>query len=68
MLVAFGRSSVVDEVIEGTSGHTTARMTARIEVIVRVSGRRFWTVEQNLMMLCDALGPGGSLRSAMEHQ
>lgn len=54
------------EVAEGASGHTTARMTGRIEVIARVSGRRFWSVEQKLMMLRDAFGPGGSVRSAME--
>ncbi|WP_230206668.1 transposase [Novosphingobium sp. Gsoil 351] len=41
-------------------------MTSRIEVIARVSGRRFWTVEQKLMMLRDAFGPGGSVRLAME--
>lgn len=41
-------------------------MTSRIEVIARVSGRRFWSVEQKLMMLRDAFGPGGSVRSAME--
>lgn len=41
-------------------------MTSRIEVIARVSGRRFWTVEQKLAMLRDAFGPGGSVRSAME--
>lgn len=41
-------------------------MTGRIEVIARVSGRRFWTVEQKLTMLRDAFGPGGSVRTAME--
>lgn len=41
-------------------------MSGRIEVIARVSGRRFWTVEQKLAMLRDAFGPGGSVRSAME--
>ncbi|MEH6759117.1 MAG: transposase [Parasphingorhabdus sp.] len=41
-------------------------MTGRIEVIARVSGRRFWTVEQKLAMLRDAFGPGGSVREAME--
>ena len=50
------------EVIEGPSG----RMTGRFEVIARVSGRRFWTVEQKLAILRDAFGPGGSVRSAME--
>lgn len=41
-------------------------MTGRIEVIARVSGRRFWTVEQKLAMLRDAFAPGGSVRSAVE--
>ena len=54
------------EVIEGPTSHTSGRMTGRIEVIARVSGRRFWTVEQKLAMLRDAFGPGGSVRSAME--
>lgn len=48
------------------SGHTSSRMSGRIEVIARVSGRRFWSVEQKLAMLRDAFGPGGSVRSAME--
>lgn len=54
------------EVVGDESGHTSSRMTGRIEVIARVSGRRFWTVEQKLTMLRDAFGPGGSVRSAME--
>lgn len=54
------------EVIEGPTSLTSGRMTGRIEVIARVSGRRFWTVEQKLAMLRDAFGPGGSVRSAME--
>jgi len=67
MFVVFGRSSVVDdEAGTDTSGHTSTRMTGRIEVIARVSGRRFWTVEQKLAMLRDAFGPGGSVREAME--
>ncbi len=35
-------------------------------LIARVSGRRYWSVEQKLAMLRDAFGPGGSVRSAME--
>ena len=41
-------------------------MTGRIEVIARVSGRRYWSVDQKLAMLRDAFGPCGSVRSAME--
>lgn len=41
-------------------------MTSRIEVVARVSGRRYWTVEQKLGMLRDAFGSGGSVRAAIE--
>lgn len=52
--------------MEEATGHTSARMTGRIDVIGRVSGRRFWTVEQKLAILRDAFGPGGSVRVAIE--
>ena len=55
-----------DEVGADASGHTSSRMSGRIEIIARVSGRRYWSVEQKLTMLHDAFGPGGSVRSAME--
>lgn len=48
------------------SGHTTGRMSSRITVIDRVSGRRYWTVEQKLSMLRDAFGSGGGVRRAMD--
>jgi len=35
-------------------------------VINRVSGRRYWSVEQKLSMLRDAFGPGGGVRRAMD--
>lgn len=54
------------EVGADVSGHTSSCMSGRIEVITRVSGRRFWSVEQKLSMLRDAFGPGGSVRSAMD--
>jgi len=57
---------VDEEVVADASGHTSSRMSSRIEVIARVSGRRYWSVEQKLTMLRDAFGPGGSVRSAME--
>ena len=44
----------------------TGRMSSRITVIDRVSGRRYWTVEQKLAMLRDAFGPGGCVRRAMD--
>lgn len=50
----------------GASSHTSGRMTGRIEVVGRVSGRRRWTVEQKLAILRDGFGPGGSVRDACE--
>jgi transposase len=58
--------AVSDEVIDGASSHTTGRMSGRIEVVARVSGRRHWTVEQKLMILRDAFGPNGSVRDTVE--
>lgn len=49
---------------DGASSHTSGRMTGRIEVVGRVSGRRRWTVEQKLAILRDGFGPGGSVRDA----
>lgn len=49
---------------DGASSHTSGRMTCRIEVVGRVSGRRRWTVEQKLSILRDGFGPGGSVRAA----
>ena len=42
------------------------RMSSRITVIGRVSGRRYWTVEQKMAMLRDAFGSGGCVRTAMD--
>ena len=53
-------SEQVIEVSAGDpTGHMTGRMSSLITVIDRVSGRRYWTVEQKLAMLRDAFGPGG---------
>jgi transposase len=57
---------VSDEFDGDVSSHTTSPMTGRIEVVSRVSGRRYWTVEQKLRILRDAFGPGGSRQGAME--
>lgn len=51
---------------QDTSSHMSDRMTTRIEVVGRVSGRRRWTVEQKLAILRDAFGCEGSVRSACE--
>lgn len=67
MLMLFVGSVGVDgEVLEGASSHTTGRMSGRVQVIARVSGRRISTVEQKLAILRDAFGPGGSMRGACE--
>ena len=59
-----------DQVVEvsagDATGNTTGRMSGRITVIDRVSGRRYWTVEQKLSMLRDAFGAGGCVRAAMD--
>lgn len=44
----------------------SSRMTGRVEIVGRVSGRRRWTVEQKLAILRDAFGPDGTVRSACE--
>lgn len=41
-------------------------MTGRMTVIARVSGRRYWTVDQKMAMLRDAFGSGGGVQSTME--
>lgn len=48
------------------STHTSGRMTTRIEVAARVSGRRRWTLEEKLAVVRDAFGPSGSVREACE--
>ena len=57
---------VTTDLHTGATSHTTDRMTGRIEVVGRVSGRRRWTTEQKLAILHDAFGPDGSLRVARE--
>ena len=51
---------------EATTSNTSGRMTGRIEVVARASGRRYWTVDQKLGMLRDAFGSGGSVRAAID--
>ena len=59
-----------DEIEDSVSGaattHTSGRMSGRIEIVSRVSGRRRWTVEQKLAVLRDAFGPEGCVRAACE--
>ena len=51
---------------DGATSHTSGRMTGRIELVGRVSGRRRWTTEQKLAILRDGFGPGGSVRDDCE--
>lgn len=53
-------------IIEGSSVDPTSHTSGRMTVIARVSGRRLWTVDQKLLMLRDAFGSGGGVRTAME--
>lgn len=61
---------MLDEIEDSASGaattHMSGRMSSRIEVVSRVSGRRRWTVEQKLVALRDAFGPEGCVRTACE--
>ena len=57
---------MLEQVIEALPGDVTGRMSSRIAVIDRVSGRRYWTVEQKMAMLRDAFGSGGCVRTAMD--
>ena len=67
MIAAYGLERFVsDVIIERSLGDTTSHMTGRMTVIARVSGRRLWMVDQKLLMLRDAFGSDGGVRTAME--
>jgi transposase len=67
MIAAHGLERFVsDVIIEGSSVDTTCHTSGRMTVIARVSERRLWTVDQKLLMLRDAFGSGGGVRTAME--
>jgi transposase len=57
---------IIEGSLEDTTSHTSGRMTGRMTVIARVSGRRLWTVDQKLLMLRDAFGSVGCVRTAIE--
>lgn len=57
---------IEDSASERASSHTSNRMSSRIEVVSRVSGRRRCTVDQKLAVLRDAFGPDGCVRTACE--
>src|SRR3546814_20315584 len=71
MIAALKAGWPVSDEIEGSASsaattHTSGRMSSRIEIVSRVSGRRRWTVEQKLAVLQDAFGPEGCVRAACE--
>ena len=48
----------MQEVFGSTTSHTSARMTGRMEVVGRVSGRRRWSDAEKLEILAEAFRPG----------
>ena len=57
---------IEDSASGAATTHTSGRMSTRIEIVSRMSGRRRWTVEQKLAVLRDAFGPEGCVRAACE--
>ena len=56
------------EVFGSETGHTSARMTGRMEVVGRVSGRRSWSDEEKLEILAEAFRPGVRVRDVLERR
>ena len=59
------RTRTVREVFGSETGHTSARMTGRVEVIGRVSGRRSWSDAEKLEILAEAFRPGVRVRDVI---
>lgn len=57
---------IEDSASERATTHTSNRMSCRMEVVAQVSDRPRWTVEQKLVVLRDAFGPYGCVRTASE--
>ena len=53
------------EVFGSETGHASARMTGRVEVVGRVSGRRSWSDEEKLEILAEAFRPGVRVRDVI---
>ena len=58
MLIAFDEDAGVREVVGSLTSHTSTRMTGRMEVVGRVSGRRRWSDAEKLEILAEAFRPG----------
>ncbi len=56
------------EVIGSTTGHTSARMTSRMEVVGRMSGRRRWSDTEKLEILAEAFRPGVRVCDVIAHR
>ena len=56
------------EVVGSTTGHTTTRMTGRMEVVGRVSGRRRWSDTEKLEILAEAFRPGIRVCDVIAHR
>ena len=56
------------EVFGSETGHTSARVTGRVEVVGRVSGRRSWSDEEKLEILAEAFRPGVRVRDVLERR
>lgn len=57
---------IIESAGERVNSHTSGRMTARIEIVGRVSRQRRWTIKQELAILRNVFGPAGSVRAAIE--
>ena len=53
------------EIFESETGHTSTRMTGRVEVVGRVSGRRSWSDAEKLEILAEAFRPGVRVRDVI---
>lgn len=62
------RAIAVREVFGSETGRTSARMTGRVEVVGRVSGRRSWSTEEKLEILAEAFRPGVRVRDVLERR
>ena len=60
---------MIGEIDEDASSHTTGRMRGRnggVQIALRVSARRSWSLEQKLRIIGEAFSPGSSVMQACE--
>ena len=68
MRIIFDEGAGVREVVWSTTSHTNARMTGRMEVVGRVSGRRRWSDTEKLEILAEAFRPGVRVCDVIAHR